>query len=120
MDELDFESDSFSDIIAHDDRYNPRAYALLADVIRYLNEGGHHATSQEILDDFRLRTLDLYGPMSYTVLRAWGVKRTEDIGEMMSNFVESRRVRQDENDSLEDFANGFDFREAFLMPFAAT
>ena len=120
MDEIDFESDGFGDVVAKDPRYDARAYALLMDVIRYLGENGKHMGAEDILDEFRERTLDQYGPMSYTVLSEWGVTRCEDIGEMMSNFVESRRVRQDENDSLEDFANGFDFREAFLLPFAAT
>ena len=33
MDEIDFESDSFEDIVKRDDRYNAKAYALLADVV---------------------------------------------------------------------------------------
>ena len=33
MEEIDFESDTFEDIVAKDGRYNARAYALLMDVI---------------------------------------------------------------------------------------
>lgn len=117
MDEIDFESDGFGDVVAKDPRYDARAYALLMDVIRYLGENGKHMGAEDILDEFRERTLDQYGPMSYTVLSEWGLSRCEDIGEMMFNLVESHRVAKDENDSPEGFVGGYDFKEAFLGPF---
>ena len=56
MEEIDFESDDFADIVDKDDRYDARAYALLMDVIRYLGEGGGHMSSEDILDEFKERT----------------------------------------------------------------
>lgn len=117
MDEIDFESDGFGDIVAKDARYDARAYALLMDVIHYLGEGDRHMSGEDILDEFKERALDQYGPMTYTVLREWGVKRCEDIGEMMFNLVESRRIGRDEGDTPEAFVGGYDFREAFLGPY---
>jgi len=117
MDEIDFESDGFEDVVAKDPRYNARAYALLMDVIHYLGANGKHMGAEDILDEFRERTLDQYGPMSYTVLSEWGLTRCEDIGEMMFNLVEARRVAKDENDSPEGFVGGYDFKEAFLGPY---
>ena len=121
MDEIDFDSDSFADIIAKDDRYHPRAYALLVDVIRYLGgeDGNKHMSGEDILDEFRERTLDQYGPMSYRVLTEWGLKSTEDIGEMMFNLAESRRIGKDDGDSAETFVGGYDFKETFLDPYEA-
>ena len=119
MEEIDFSADSFEDIVGKDPRYNARAYALLADCIRYLSENGGHMSGEEILEEFRERTLDQYGPLSYEVLTEWGVKSTEDVGEMMMNLAESRRVGRDENDTPESFACGYDFKEAFLGPFKA-
>ncbi len=117
MEEIDFTSDGFEDILAKDRRYSARAYALLMDVVNYLIEGGRHASGEEILDEFRERTLDQYGPMSYTVLSEWGVRRCEDVGEMMFNLADARRVGREEGDSAEAFVGGYDFREAFLGPF---
>jgi len=124
MDPIDFKSDDFSDIIRRDDRYDARAYALLADVIKYLSREGadgasgeRHFGSEEILEEFKERALDQYGPMTYAVLTAWGLSRTEDIGEMMENLVESRRIGRDEGDSIESFAGAYDFTEVFLGPF---
>ena len=119
MEEIDFGADSFEDIVGKDSRYNARAYALLMDCIHYLGENGGHMSGAEILEEFRERTLDQYGPLSYEVLTEWGVKSTEDVGEMMMNLVESRRVGRDENDTPESFVGGYDFKEAFLGPFKA-
>jgi len=119
MENLDFESDSFEDIVARDGRYDARSYALLEDVIKYLGkDGGKSIGSGDIMDEFRERALDLYGPMAYTVLTEWGLKTTADIGEMMCNLVESGRVGREENDSYDDFLGGYDFKEAFLGPYA--
>lgn len=117
MEEIDFESDSFDDIIAKDSRYDARAYALLMDVIHFLGEGGKHMTSADIMEEFKERALDQYGPLSYAVVTEWGLSRTEDLGEMMFNLVEGHRVRKDENDTPESFAGGYDFREAFKGPY---
>lgn len=117
MEEIDFESDLFDDIIAKDSRYDARAYALLMDVIHFLGEGGKHMTSADIMEEFKERALDQYGPLSYAVVTEWGLSRTEDLGEMMFNLVEGHRVRKDENDTPESFAGGYDFREAFKGPY---
>jgi uncharacterized repeat protein (TIGR04138 family) len=119
MDEIDFESDSFEDIVKRDDRYNAKAYALLADVVHYLSgDKNRHVGAEEILDEFKERALDQYGPMTYTVLTEWGVTRCEDVGEMMFNLAESGRVGKGEDDTAESFAGGYDFKEAFLGPYA--
>lgn len=118
MDAIDFESDTFSDIVEKDDRYQARAYALLMDVVHFLGMNGQHMTAEDILDEFKNRTLDLYGPLSYTVLREWGVTKCEDIGEMMTNLADAHRVRRDPGDTLDCFAGGYDFREVFLGPYA--
>ncbi len=112
MEEIDFDSDSFEDIVAKDSRYNARAYALLMDVVRRLREGDF-----DLLDEFRETVLDQYGPLSYTVLTEWGVSCTEDVGEMMFNLAESKRVEREEGDTSESFAGRFDFKEEFLGPY---
>ncbi len=118
MEEIDFKSDTFEDVVAKDGRYDARAYALLMDVVHYLSgEDGRHMSGEDILDEFRERALDQYGPLTYTVLTEWGLSCTEDIGEMMFNLTEAGRVKKDENDTPESFSAGYDFKEAFLDPY---
>lgn len=124
MKELDFKSDDFSDIVAKDRRYDARAYTLLTAVLKRLfksaSKGGQsqHITASDILEEFREFSLDQFGPMTYCVLIEWGVSSSEDLGEMMFNLVDSHRIERDKNDSKDDFIGGYDFIEAFLVPYA--
>ena len=117
MEEIDFSSDTFEDIVGKDPRYNGRAYALLMDCVRYLGKEGQHMSGSDILEEFRERALDQYGPLTYEVLTEWGLSSTEDIGEMMFNLVDARGIGRDDSDSADSFAGGYDFREAFLGPY---
>jgi len=117
MEEIDFEADSFADIVAKDSRYDARAYALLMDCVHFLCRDGKHISGADILDEFKERALDQYGPMTYTVLTEWGLHCTEDIGEMMFNLTEASRVNKDENDTPESFVGGYDFTEVFFNPY---
>ena len=112
MEEIDFSSDTFDDIVAKDSRYDARAYALLMDVVRRRKEGDF-----DLLDEFRETALDQYGPLAYTVLTEWGVTCTEDVGEMMFNLAEAHRVEREEGDTSESFVGRYDFKEAFLGPY---
>ncbi len=117
MEEIDFDSDTFEDIVAKDDRYDGRAYAVLMDVVHYLGKDGKHMGAEDIMDEFRETVLDQFGPLSYRVLTEWGLKSCEDLGEMMFNLAEFHRVQRDENDTQEAFVGGYDFEEAFLGPY---
>ena len=117
MEEIDFTSDTFDDIVAKDPRFNSRAYALLMDVVHALTKDGAHTTGEDVLDEFRETALDQYGPLAYTVLTEWGVNCTEDIGEMMFNLADGRRITREDGDTPEAFVGGYDFKEAFLGPY---
>ena len=120
MDEVNFNADDFSDILAKDARFAARAYAFLLAVVHNLSrERNGSIPGEDILEEFKEFALDQYGPLAYTVLTEWGLSRTEDIGEMMFNLVEAHRVERDENDTAEAFANGYDFKETFSGPYQA-
>lgn len=117
MEEIDYESDRFEDIVAKDDRYDARAYAVLMDVVHYLGKDGSHISAEDIMDEFKETVLDQFGPLSYRVLTEWGLSSCEDLGEMMFNLSEFHRVRREENDTQESFLGGYDFKETFLGPY---
>ena len=73
---------------------------------------------KDILDEFKERALDQYGPLTYRVLTEWGVTCCEDIGEMMFNLTEFKRVGRDKDDTPESFVGGYDFEETFLGPYS--
>lgn len=74
-----------------------------------------HVSGREILEAFRRLARDQWGCMAREVLRHWGVNRTEDIGQMVFLMVNDPQLgwsRRD-SDSIEEFAGGYNFAEAF-------
>ena len=52
-----------------------------------------------------------------TLFEEWGVHKTEDIGQIVFNMVRAQALRKTDEDKIEDFANGYDFRTEFVLPF---
>jgi uncharacterized repeat protein (TIGR04138 family) len=61
--------------------------------------------------------LEQYGPLAKTVLNTWGVKRCSDFGDIVFNLIEYNVFSKTENDRREDFADIYDFEDAFVKPF---
>jgi uncharacterized repeat protein (TIGR04138 family) len=107
-------------ILARDPRYAAGAYAFVRNGLDYTVrrlEKPRHVSGQELLDGLREFALAEFGPMAKTTLNQWGVQRTEDIGEIVFNMVESGLLGKTEKDSRADFSAGYDFDEVFRKPF---
>jgi len=111
-----------------DKRYHPEAYVFLRDSLegtlkrrkKVTKEAGGHVAAVELLDGFRIHALGEFGPMAMTVLEYWGVRCSEDVGHMVLNLVQAGVFGKTDEDSLDSFiAGGFDFRAAFVVPFAS-
>jgi uncharacterized repeat protein (TIGR04138 family) len=112
-------------IVAGDPRYHRDAYHFVRDGLDYTQrtiseqEDGavRHISGQELLGGIRAHALKQYGPMVLTVLGEWGVSNCEDFGAIVFNMVEHELLAKTEDDSADDFTGGYDFKEAFLVPF---
>ncbi len=117
--------ETVSAICKKDTRYHQDAYFFLVealddtvkDIRKKQPDHGRHVSGKELLDGIKTYALDEFGPMTYTVLSEWGVHSTQDFGEIVFNLVEAGRLGKTENDSRDDFKNGYDFDEVFLQPF---
>jgi len=114
------------EICARDTRYPPEAYYCLREVLDFTvkslkkkDAGGanRHVSGSELLEGWRQYALQEFGPLALTVMRAWNVRRTEDVGELVFNLVEAGRLGKTDKDSRADFAAGYDFFEAFAKPY---
>jgi uncharacterized repeat protein (TIGR04138 family) len=122
----------FSDIVSlickEDPRFDRKAYDFVRlgldhtvkelrkkDVARA--ERSRHVSGPELLLGLKFYALDQYGPLAKTVLNAWGVTQSRDFGEIVFNLIEHNVFSKTENDRREDFADVFDFEEAFVKPF---
>jgi uncharacterized repeat protein (TIGR04138 family) len=114
-------------VVSKDLRYAPEAYLFLTEALKHTQdmlgrnpfsevESERHVTGQELLEGIRRYAQAQFGMLAPTVFRGWGVHRTEDFGEMVFNLVEAGLMSKTARDSREDFANGFDFDQAFREP----
>ena len=112
-------------ICEKDTRYSPDAYFFVHEALGFTvkmmnkpSEGpDRHVTGRELLDGIREFALQAFGPMTLTVLKTWGIKATEDFGDIVFSLVESGKLGSKKEDKKDDFSNGYDFFEAFAKPF---
>ena len=117
--DIQYEKEDYTEILKKDDRYDSRAYDFVLEVIHVAStDAKGHVTGQELLDYFRDMALDAYGPLTYTVLNDWGVRCCEDVGAIVFNLYDAKRIGKTDSDSPEDFVGGFNFKHEFLDPFA--
>src|SRR5262249_8485712 len=73
----------------------------------------HHITGQQLCEGLRQYALVRWGLLARTVLRRWNITCTLDFGRIVFALVEGARLQKTEQDSMEDFRNVYDFRDAF-------
>ena len=108
-----------------DPRFAADAYVFLRDALdatvremrKQWDSEDRHVSGPELLDGFRRLALKQFGPMVPTVLEAWGIRCTDDIGDMVFNLIEIGAFGKNDEDSKEDFIAVYDFHEAFVKPF---
>ena len=124
MNELSFD-EALELIRAKDPRYAAEAYHFVREALDYTQKDTaketsgsvRHVTGQELLAGIRAFALTQFGPMAMLVLAEWGVHSCTDFGEIVFNMVEKGILGKTEQDSREDFKDGYDFDEVFVKPY---
>ncbi len=117
--------ETVEDWVARDSRYAAEAYYFLREGLDFTvkalqaNRNGQtrHVSGKELCDGLREYAVREYGPMTFTVLNAWGLHATSDFGEIVFHLVESGKLGTNKNDRREDFYDCYDFAEAFAEPY---
>jgi uncharacterized repeat protein (TIGR04138 family) len=109
-------SEAIEEIIQKDNRYSAAAYAFLMEALNFTMKKlpkPMHVTGQELLEGIKVVGLKEFGPMARSVFEHWGIKKTDDFGEMVFNMVDAGLMSKTEKDSKEDFRGVYDFEEVF-------
>jgi uncharacterized repeat protein (TIGR04138 family) len=104
------------EVARKDGRYNWQAYVFVIESLGFAaRRRGRpgHVTGRELLEALRDLAIERFGLMAKTVLNSWGVRRTEDIGEIVFRMVDEGLMSKQDSDRREDFSGVFDFDEAF-------
>jgi uncharacterized repeat protein (TIGR04138 family) len=72
-----------------------------------------HVSGQQLCEAARRYGLQQYGYLAPKVLGTWGIRRTDDFGEIVFNMIDIGQMRKTRADKREDFQGVYDFAEAF-------
>ncbi|MBI4846918.1 MAG: hypothetical protein HY810_10690 [Candidatus Omnitrophica bacterium] len=103
-------------ICQNDTRYKIDVYTFVLAALNYTMEKlkrKGHVSGQELCNGIKEYALEEYGRLARTVLEHWGVKKTEDFGNIVFNMINSSILGKTDSDSLEDFKDIFDFKKIF-------
>jgi len=112
-------------ILAEDPRYHREVYAFIRDALDFTvkqqkksKEGvSRHVTPGQLLDGIRVFALKEFGPMVPTVFGYWNVRSCEDLGYIVFNMIRKEILGKNDSDTLDQFRDGYDFNEAFVLPY---
>lgn len=124
MQAMQFEQSVVS-ILKRDRRFDPHAYFFLKDALDFTLKriaeanGGQarHVSGPELLEGFRDFAIEQFGPMASTLMQEWGVRKCQDVGDMVFQLIEEQVFGKQESDRREDFSECFDFQDALEKPF---
>lgn len=72
-----------------------------------------HVSGHELCYGLRDFAIEQYGLLARTVLRRWCVESCEDFGHIVFAMVDAGLMHKNEQDSIDDFVDVFDFADAF-------
>jgi uncharacterized repeat protein (TIGR04138 family) len=112
-------------ILAEDPRYHREVYSFVRDALDFTvkqqKKGREalpkHVSAAQLLDGVRLFALKEFGPMVLTVFHYWNVRSCEDLGYVVFNMIRKEILGKNDSDSLDQFRDGYNFHEAFVLPF---
>jgi len=124
------ESPEFSEIVdricAGNGRFHPSAYLFVRQGLDFtlssLRERGdlqarQHISGDKLLNGIRAYALEQYGPLTKAVFDYWNIETCIDFGTIVFELVDYGVLGKTDEDSIEDFKNGYSFFEAFEKPF---
>ncbi len=105
-----------TEICSKDNRYHPEAYEFVMEALSYTQKKykkSKHVSGKELLEGIKALLLQKFGPMALTLLKHWGIKITDDFGNIVFNLVDYKILSKDTEDHYESFKNAYDFDEVF-------
>ena len=71
-----------------------------------------HVSGQDLCEGLRELALAKWGRLARTVLRRWDITCTLDFGRIVYSMIDMGLMQKQEDDSLDDFKNVYDFAAA--------
>ena len=116
MPELAFRDGVMERIRLREPRFHEHAYLFVLAALEFsqsrLSER-RHITGRELAEACRDLALQRYGVLARMVLEYWGITNTAGFGDVVFTLVDLGLLLSQANDTRDDFADVFDFEDAF-------
>ena len=97
-------------------QFHESAYVFVLGALHYVISGldtPRHISGRELAEGVRDLALERFGPMARTVLEHWGIRTTDNVGDVVFALVEVGVLIKQDEDGPEDFHEVYSFDEAF-------
>lgn len=104
------------EICAVDKRYKADSYEFVMQALHFTQnklKSETHVSGRQLLEGIREFSIQQYGPMAKTVLKHWGIVKTDDFGNIVFNMIHKKLLSKTEEDSIDDFKGVYDFEVVF-------
>jgi uncharacterized repeat protein (TIGR04138 family) len=115
-------AEKFIELLESDHRYAAEAYTFVYDALDFSIKHvvppsrrgkGQHVSGPELLEGIRRYAIEQFGCLVRPVFESWGVRATDDFGEIVFNLVAHDLMGKQESDHLQDFHAVYSFDEVF-------
>lgn len=96
--------------------YHETAYIFILSALHFtIDRLGkpRHISGRELAEGCRDLALERWGLMARSVLEYWGINNTRDLGEIVFALVDLGVLVKQDDDSIENFEDVYDFAEVF-------
>jgi uncharacterized repeat protein (TIGR04138 family) len=120
-----------AEVVRRDRRYAYEAYEFVFDALGHTQKlvgrapasgdvltQEHHVSGKEILRGAVDLAREEFGFLARTVFHQWGVRKTDDLGEIVFNLIEAGLLSKTDTDSRADFQSVFDLDRALTDGFS--
>jgi uncharacterized repeat protein (TIGR04138 family) len=100
--------------------FSEAAYVFVLEALEFATleqPAPRHVSGGDLLDAIKALARKRYGVMATDVLESWGVRSTLDFGRIVFQMIEDGLLSKQDEDSLADFVERFDFRQAFEVEY---
>lgn len=112
------------ELVREDPRYAYEAYEFVGDAVTFTqqrlgrsSEDAGHVSGAELLRGACELAVAQFGMMAPVVFRLWGVRTTDDFGELVFKLIKATKLSKSDQDELEDFHDVFDLEKALTEGF---
>jgi uncharacterized repeat protein (TIGR04138 family) len=121
------------ELTREDPRFAYEAYEFVCEAVSYTQDrlgrgdagpddadADRHVSGGELLRGACELAVREFGMMAPVVFKQWGVRTTDDFGEMVFRLIAVQRLSKSDRDDLDDFRDVFDLDKALTEGFELT